>query len=145
METISLAEEAPAPAPRIWAILADFGGFLDWAHTHANGTIEVEGDGVGMIRHLDMGTGRMGERLDRLDHESRTLTYSLAYGEPLGMDRYRARVRVEELEEGRSLLHWTGEYSSSESEKLAAIGATLTQVYAGFTQALAAYANRTPP
>ena len=144
METISLAEEAPAPAARIWAILADFGAFLDWAYTHANGTIEVEGDGVGMVRHLDMGNGPMGERLDRLDHDSRTLAYSLAYGDPLGMDQYRARVRVEELEEGRSLLHWTGEFSSPEAEQLATIGETLLQVYAGFTHALAAYANKTP-
>lgn len=143
METVSVIAQTPAPAARVWAILADFGAFLDWAYRGAGGSIEVEGDGIGMVRHLDMGGSRMGERLDQLDHEGRTLSYSLSYGEPLGMTEYRARVRVEEQEEGRCVLHWTGEFTTGDPEQTAKITATLEGVYDAFSKALAAYANET--
>jgi hypothetical protein len=142
MESVSVTADAEADADRVWETLADFGGFLDWAYTNAQGTIEVEGDGIGMVRHLDLGRGPMGERLTELDHEHRTLGYDLAHGEPLGMNEYRARVQVEDLGDGRCRLHWTGEFSSADSDQLKSIGETLEAVYANFTRALAAHANR---
>ena len=66
-------------------MLADFPGFLKWAGG-GQGTIEVEGTGVGMVRHMNIpGTGEMAERLDRLDHGATTIGYSLVYGNPAGM------------------------------------------------------------
>lgn len=143
MKVVLVTEEADAPASRVWEILADFGGFLDWAYQDARGTIEVEGDGIGMIRHLDLGTGRMAERVTELDHGARVLGYDLAHGEPLGMNQYRARVRVEDLGDGRCRLHWTGEFTSADPDRLQPISETLKAVYSNFTRALAAHANRT--
>jgi hypothetical protein len=143
METVSVTAQTPAQAARVWAILADFGAFLDWAYRGSGGSIKVEGDGIGMVRHLDLGGSKVAERLDRLDREDRTLSYSLAYGEPLGMTEYRAHVRVEEQEEGRCILHWIGEFTTGDPEKTAEIIATLEGVYDAFSKALAVYANET--
>ena len=77
METVDLTRDLSIPAAAAWAVLEDFPGFLKWA-SGGQGSIETEGSGVGMIRHMDIpGTGKMAERLDQLDAASMTIGYSL--------------------------------------------------------------------
>ena len=137
MGTVELTTEASASADAIWKVLADFAGFLDWA---GEGSIRTEGTGVGMVRHLDMpGTGEMAERLDQLDHASKTIGYSLVYGTPAGMAEYRAVVTVQPTGTESCSLDWRGEYTAAAGHDDEEVDANLRAAYEGMTQGLTAH------
>lgn len=141
MGTVRVIRELAVPASAVWAVLADFGGFLDWA-TGGAGTIRIEGDGEGMVRHLSLpGVGEMAERLDRLDHQTRTQCYSLASGTPIGMGSYSATVVVSETA-GGCRLDWTGEFEPAPGADAEMIRQGLEGSYNGMSQSLAAAAVR---
>ena len=60
MHKVKITKPAKVPAEAIWQVLSDFGGFMNWAR-FSQGEIEVEGEGVGMIRHLKSAVGDIGE------------------------------------------------------------------------------------
>ena len=75
MNKVEIAVDIAADAGRAWETLADFGAFLDWAGG-GQGEIRIEGEGIGMTRHLELpGAVKLAERLTRRDVESRTLAY----------------------------------------------------------------------
>ncbi len=81
-------------ADKAWSVLADFGNFLAWA-SGGVGSCRIEGEGIGMVRHLDIpGLGPIAERLDALEHDTCTLGYTLLSKGMAGMDEYAARVQV---------------------------------------------------
>jgi hypothetical protein len=66
------------PARAVWGLLADFGSIQQWWPTEGPVRIdhvEVEGQGVGMIRHIynEGIPSPVSERLDLLDHATRTI------------------------------------------------------------------------
>ena len=69
MHQVQLTMSVQAPAAAVWSVLSDFGGFLNWV-TIEGGKIRLEGEGVGMIRHLTTPLGELGEQLTRHDHET---------------------------------------------------------------------------
>ena len=107
MREVNVSLKLNVPATAAWAVLSDFAGFLEWAGG-GEGEIRVEGHGVGMIRHLRIAVGELGERLLQVDDTNRTMGYGLAYGEPLGMQEYRALVQVIEQDSERCELRWHG-------------------------------------
>ena len=126
-----------APADKVWGVLADFGNFLPWA-TGGNGSIELEGEGVGMIRHMDLpGLGKLSERLDKLDPAQRVLGYSLL-GEAAGMAEYRCEVTVADSESG-CVLHWRAEFTPAAGLDAADMVASLGGSYDGMSAALAQF------
>ena len=139
MTTVTVQQDIDVPAKQAWAVLADFGGFLNWAGG-GEGTIKVEGSGVGMVRHMDLpGLGKLGERLDVLDHDNMILGYSLVYGDATGMTEYSAQVRLEEKGPETTKILWLGEYRAAEGVDPAAGVMTLDAAYKGMSQGLAAY------
>ena len=139
MNTVELTHDLDVSAIDAWAVLADFPGFLKWAGG-GEGTIEIEGTGVGMVRHLNMpGTGKMAERLDRLDDDTTTIGYSLMYGNPVGMAEYRAVVRLEATEKNACRIHWHGEFTPAEDQQADVVRGNLEAAYQGMAAALAAY------
>jgi len=102
---VTAEREFDAAAGRLWAILADFGD-ISWIP--GTEKVEVEGEGVGMIRHVTApGMAVLHERLDGIDHAKMTLDYSLPGVEYLGVKNYRARVRVVALAGSRCRLIWS--------------------------------------
>lgn len=137
MGTLDLTTQAGVSADAAWAVLADFPGFLNWA---GQGRIRIEGEGVGMIRHLDIpGTGAMAERLDRLDHADRIIGYTLVYGTPAGMAEYRAEVALKPTGENACNLAWHGEFTAAPGHDEVEVANNLSAAYEGMTQALTAY------
>ncbi|MEH6571319.1 MAG: hypothetical protein V7709_19715 [Halioglobus sp.] len=58
--------------------------------------IEGEGEGVGMVRHLDIpGIGKMAERMDQCDMQSQSLGYTLVCGNPAHTTQWRSRKRMD--------------------------------------------------
>ena len=140
MNKVEIAVDIAADAGRVWEALADFGAFLDWAGG-GQGEIRIEGEGIGMARHLELpGAVKLAERLTRRDVESRTLAYELAHGAPLGMVRYQAEVRVEATPKGATL-HWRGEFEARPPAQQADVASALENAYRGMSSALETYVN----
>ncbi|MEP4147022.1 MAG: SRPBCC family protein [Halioglobus sp.] len=124
-----------------WQVLADFGNFLAWA-TGGSGTARLEGEGVGMTRHLDIpGLGLVSERLDRLDHASRTLAYSMVSETMAGMARYSATVQVITDGAGRCCLRWRGDFEPLPGIDSEEVGNSLAGSYTLMSQGLEAFVN----
>jgi len=105
MIELNIEREVNLDADAVWAVLADFGN-VDWVPGIEN--VEIEGRGVGMIRHLSVPVyPTLHERLEMLDPESMTLDYSIPSVEYISVRDYRARARVQPLEPGRCRLHWS--------------------------------------
>jgi len=107
MVAVSLEREFDVDAGKLWAILADFGD-IGWIPGIEK--VELEGEGVGMIRHVTApGMPMLHERMDAIDHEKMILDYSLPAVEYLRVKNYRARARVVALAGGRCRLIWSCE------------------------------------
>ena len=119
-------------ADKAWSVFSDFAGFLNWA---GSGDIRIEGEGIGMIRHLNMGVGEIAERLDKKDDDTRTLAYSLVYGEPLGMKVYRAEVRLTSSGDGSTTLHWHGSFETTGDVNAADVNSNLAAAFEGMSHA----------
>jgi hypothetical protein len=138
MREVNVALPIDVAVDTAWAVLSDFPGFLDWA-SGGKGEIRIEGHGVGMIRHLKLPIGEIGERLLELDDENRTLGYALAYGEPLGMKEYQALVQVKESEDGSVAILWHGMFEARPGQDEDELAKLLAASYESMTTALVAY------
>jgi hypothetical protein len=107
MVAVSLEREFDVDAGRVWAILADFGD-ISWIPGIEK--VQLEGEGVGMIRHVTApGMPVLHERMEAIDHEKMTLDYSVPAVGYLQVKNYRARARVVALDGGRCRLIWSCE------------------------------------
>lgn len=137
MRAVEVIVQVDAPVDRIWEVLADFGGFLKWAGG-PDDTIGMEGDGIGMIRHLSMGVGEIAEKLTELDTDQKILGYELEYGEPIGMKEYRAQVQVKSVGD-KCELYWLGAFQPVDPRAEDQVADTLDATYRGMSQTLAEY------
>ena len=104
MVEVSIEREFNVKAERIWDMLANF---ADISWIPALEKVELEGEGVGMIRHVTApGLPIMHERMDGIDHENMALDYSTPEVEFLKTKNYSARAQVFALEGDRCRLHW---------------------------------------
>jgi hypothetical protein len=108
-ESISATAEFAAPASRVWDLLMDWAAIIDWMPSGFIQSLEMEGEGIGAIRHLVTGKGVLvSERLDRADQLNGILELSLVEPLPWGLLSYRASGKLESLADGRSRLDWRG-------------------------------------
>ena len=74
MATVTVSEDIKAKAADVWAALSDFGGIKVGGPMTS---FETQGKGVGMVRTIGMGGGRVVERLDRHDPKAMVFAYSI--------------------------------------------------------------------
>ncbi len=99
MLEVTVERECGFDADQVWAVFADFGN-VSWVPGVEK--VELEGEGIGMIRHLSVPVfPPLHERLDSLDHEQKVLEYSIPTVEYIGVKDYHARAQVLELGPGR--------------------------------------------
>ena len=104
MVEVSIEREFDVNADKLWAILANFGD-ISWIPGIEK--VELEGEGVGMIRHVTApGLPQLHERMDAIDHENMILDYSLPEFAFIQVKNYKARAQVFALEGERCRLHW---------------------------------------
>ena len=86
-----MSRDFDVAADKIWALLVDFGEFEKWWPIELE-RLEIEGEGLGMIRHLYLNglPDPVSERLDSLDHENMILGLSIIRVMPAGMTEYNA-------------------------------------------------------
>jgi len=102
---VHVQRELQHGADAVWALLADFGN-MSWAPGIPR--LEVEGQGVGMVRkiYMDDGPNSIDEQLEVLDSERRYLEYSIPGNNPMPVSDYRASAEVTPLGEGRCRIDW---------------------------------------
>ncbi len=149
MHTITYQHHLPASAQRAWAVFAKFEDLLVWHPLDLE--LEVQGQGIGMVRTLVIPSfGRVGERLDLLDHSQRRLIYTLVEGQPLGMQTYTAAIHFLEPEvanasvdsghaEHGCQIHWEGQFTTASGADEDKVGTSLQGSYVGMSESLARY------
>lgn len=139
MISVTHEQELDVSLEAAWAVLADFGDFLKWA-TGGEGSARIEGDGIGMIRHLNIEhLGEISERLDVLNHENHTTAYTLVKGFPVGMETYSGQAVLTAAGDGSCKISWTGTLSAAEGHTDEEVSQNLAGSYAGMSQALEAF------
>jgi hypothetical protein len=99
MVEVRVEREFEFGAEAVWAVFADFGN-VSWVPGVEK--VELEGEGVGMIRHLTVPVfPQLHERLEAIDHEEMVLVYSIPNVEYIEVENYTARAQVFDLGSGR--------------------------------------------
>jgi len=93
MTEVSVARETDVSFDAVWGLVADFGD-TSWMNGVAK--TEIDGDGVGMTRnvYVDPNGAPVRETLTDRDDDAHWIEYTIAEGNPLPVDDYRARVTV---------------------------------------------------
>src|SRR5262249_33106300 len=103
MPEITSSYVLAVPAEPVWRLLADFGTIQKWWLSSGPiqiERVEIEGQGVGMVRHIyNKGIPNpVSERLDLLDHATRTIVLSIIGLRPRGITAYVAVGRLAEID-----------------------------------------------
>ncbi len=117
---VVVTDTVAAPIADVWRLAADFGG-LDKIMDGIE-SLEIEGEGVGMLRKIPMGGGEVVERLEELDEASYRTAYSIV-SSPLPFKDYYAIIQLSEAEGGTEV-EWSGSFEpdgapAEKAEKLA--------------------------
>ncbi|MFU8815157.1 MAG: SRPBCC family protein [Pseudomonadales bacterium] len=108
MTTVTVSEDINANAAQVWAALSDFGGIKVGGPVTS---FETEGEGVGMIRTIGMGGGKIVERLDRHDAAAMVFGYSIINDDgPLPVSDYSATVTITDQGNDTCNVNWTGNF-----------------------------------
>ncbi len=108
MTTVTVSEDINGDAKAVWDTLSDFAGI------QVGGPItsfETTGEGIGMLRTIGMGGGKVIERLDEHDSKAMVFAYSIVNDDsPLPVANYSARVKVSVKGGGTCHVDWTGTF-----------------------------------
>ena len=108
MTTVTVTETIAGPAAKVWTLLSDFGGIKVGGPITS---VEVEGEGVGMVRTLGLGGGLVVERLDAHDPDAMQFGYSILNDDsPLPVKGYAASVHITDLGDGSCRVDWSGTF-----------------------------------
>jgi uncharacterized protein YndB with AHSA1/START domain len=118
MPELRAGQELAAPADAVWRLLEDFGAIERWWPTDGPATIEqvvIEGEGVGMIRHIRNrgATEPVSERLDFIEPATRTLMLSIVGARPVGITAYVAEGHVVEVGAGRCRIDYRALFTAT--------------------------------
>jgi hypothetical protein len=118
MTTVTVSEDINGKASAVWAVLSDFGDIKVFGGSVASFT--TQGKGVGMVRTVGLGGGKLVERLDRHDASKMVFAYSITNEDcPLPVSAYSAQVQISEKGNGTCNVTWSGTFEpkgASEAE-----------------------------
>lgn len=118
MTTVQVVEDVAANADDVWNILSDFGGIKVGGPIEA---FEIEGEGVGAVRTITMGGGKVIERLDVHDAAARTFAYCILNEDnPLPVANYAATVKITATGDASCSVDWSGTFDAKGADEEAA-------------------------
>lgn len=102
---VTIIEDFGVSADALFAILGDFTN-LSWVPTVPK--VEFVGEGPGMVRNMYLSEDLppIVERLDALDPENRSVTYSIPENNPLPVSDYQATMTVVDTGPDTCRLEW---------------------------------------
>lgn len=113
MVEVNLTRDIAASSDAVWAVLENFGD-LSWV-PGAGDNVEVIGEGVGMIRRINMeGLDPIDEVLESMDRAAKSLSYSIAKNAVIPFDKYVASVRVAEKDASTATVFWDCTFDEGE-------------------------------
>lgn len=128
MASVAKTTRINASAANVWEIVRDFNGVAKWIGPVVEST--MEGEGVGAVRTVILeGGAEVKERLEALDDDARSLTYSIVTS-PLPIDDYVSTIKVTGASDSECDVDW-----SSTFEVGAATEAEMIDLVTGVYQA----------
>jgi hypothetical protein len=118
--------DIPSKAPEVWALVRDFGGFVE----ALGGRVELEGEGIGTLRKMPMGSDTVVERLDEVDDGDMRVRYSSIEAGPLPVREYQATMQLAEAEGNSCTLTWSSTFEPSGVSEADAVTA-VQRIYRG--------------
>jgi hypothetical protein len=118
--------DIPSKAPAVWALVRDFGGFVE----ALGGSVELEGDGIGQLRKMTMGSDTIVERLDDVNDSDMRVRYSILEAGPLPVSEYHATMQLAEAAGDSCTLTWSSTFEPSGASEEDAVTA-IQRVYRG--------------
>jgi len=126
MSEVREQSDIPAAPDAVWALIRDFGGFVK----ALGGSVEVEGEGVGARRTMQMGgSGPVVERLEELNDDERRLRYAILEAGPLPVRDYVATMQLFEAGSATTLT-WSSTFEPNGVSEEDAVTA-IQRVYRG--------------
>jgi hypothetical protein len=108
MTTVTVSEDIQANAAAVWAAMSDFGGIKAGGPVTS---VEIAGKGVGMVRTIGMGGGKVVERLDRHDAAAMVYAYSIVNDDsPLPVSNYKSTVKITAKPDGGCNVNWSATF-----------------------------------
>ncbi len=99
-----------AAATAVWDVVGDFRGLIEAMIEGTGGRVEVEGEGVGALRTVTLGTDVLVERLEDQDDAAWRTTYSMLVTGPFPVTGYRSTIELTPAGRDRCELEWTGTF-----------------------------------
>ena len=103
------------PAEKVWSVLEDFGN-MGWLNM-ADISIEVIGEGIGMVRRVSLNGQYIDERLESMDKQAGLLTYSIEECELFPFKNYLAQMTVEKINEFECKMTWMSDFEEGNMPK----------------------------
>jgi len=115
MTTVTVSEDIKGKAANVWTALSDFGGIKVGGPITS---VETKGTGVGMVRTIGMGGGKVVERLDRHDAKALVFVYSIINDDsPLPVKGYSATVKITDKPDGTCNVNWSGTFQPKDASE----------------------------
>ena len=112
---IIVTRDFSVAADSVWSILEDFGN-MGWLNM-ADISIEVIGEGIGMVRRVSLNGQYIDERLESMDKQAGLLTYSIEECELFPFKNYLAQMTVEKINEFECKMTWMSDFEEGNMPK----------------------------
>ncbi len=134
MSKVSMSTRINASAEQVWKILTDFNGLPVFIAAIKKST--MEGSGIGALRTLTLEGGGppIVEKLEKLDDQAKTLSYSIVTS-PLPLKDYFATVEVIDRGSGQCEVKWYSTFQPKDAPEDEAIK-TVEGVYSAAFEGL---------
>ena len=110
MTSVAMKTTINAGAGQVWQTVSDFNGLGKFVAAVANSS--VNGTGPGTERTLTLADGaQIVEKLESLDHDTRTLRYSIVSG-PLPVERYLSEIAITEIGPSQCEVAWSATFKA---------------------------------
>lgn len=126
MGHVQVDGEIGASVDEVWKLLRDFGGFVESMGL----PVEVQGEGIGQTRTIQMGPDPTVERLEECDDAAKRLVYSIVSG-PIPVANYRSTMQLSPAGEGRCRLDWSSTFDTPEGASPDDVANIVRGIYQG--------------
>jgi hypothetical protein len=117
--------DIPAAIEDVWKVVSDFVGVIAMIGV----PVDSEGDGIGMTRTVTMGGNELTERLESLDPEAHTTSYSIVSG-PIPVKGYLSTIRMDARGDDATHITWSGRFEPDGISEEDAVK-MIERIYAG--------------
>lgn len=104
----SVVKTIKGSADEVWKTISDFRDIEKYLPAITNSTVKGSGVGAERICTLEDGS-QLVEKLEKLDNQTKTLSFSIADG-PMPMEDYYSTIQVRNLGEDRSEVDWSATF-----------------------------------